>query len=153
MNMQREISAGAIAGLAAGALLSAWWIGGRKLGITGPSLPGRVEQWAEDQTGYRPHASQQANEGAALGGHLAISTALGALFGALRGGGYMKSLTAGPLFGLGLYALTVSGIGNVLGITRAAHRESGNVLGKQLFEHALFGTATALVADEVRHRL
>jgi hypothetical protein len=155
MDLQRDLTAGAIAGLAGGAVLTAWWLVGRQSGTTPEPLPQRVAHWVEDRTGL-PGSSRPSplvEEGLAQGGHLVAATALGAAFGALRSSGLMSSTAAGPLFGLAIYGLNVAGLGNLLGITRRPDRENSSVVGQQLVEYMVFGLVTSLVARRVRASL
>ncbi len=153
MSLQSNVVAGAIAGLAGGAALAAWWHYGQRLGITQEPLPRRVEQWAEDQAGVRDQARPETKEAVAQSGHLLAATALGAVFGGLRSSGYLPSFASGPLFGLAVYGMNVAGIGNALGITRGPESESSSVVGTQLFEHALYGAVTGWVTDWLGRRM
>lgn len=83
----------------------------------------------------------------------ALFAALDAGYGALRAVFDLPSLPSGPLYGLGLYAANLLGIGPALDITRGPANERPTTVGRRLMLHAFYGTATALVADRARAAL
>lgn len=153
MSMTDEVAAGAIGGLVAGVAMTGFMMLGKKAGFIEEPLPVKVEHWAEGQLGVadRPGPGQEMAVG--MGGHLLYSAAMGAGYGALRSAFDLPTMPTGPLYGLGLYAVNLLGIGPALDITRGPAHERPTTVGRRLMMHAFYGTVTALVADRARAAL
>jgi hypothetical protein len=78
------------------------------------------------------------------GVQLLFSAALGAGYGALHG-----TLRLRPLYGLGIYALTLGAAGPSLGVTPGPWNQKPLTVGRQLMMHAVYGAVTALAAERV----
>ena len=91
-------------------------------------------------------------EGAAHGGHLALSAVSGALYGALKPGG-AAPVEAGLTFGLAFLALAYGSAGPVLRLTPPPARDTLVNNLQHVAVHALFGVATALMTDNLERRL
>jgi hypothetical protein len=91
-------------------------------------------------------------EGAAHGGHLALSAASGALYGALRPDG-AAPVEAGLAFGMGFLVLAYGAAGPALRLAPPPTRDAPARNLQHVMVHALFGIATALVADRLQRRL
>ncbi len=92
-----------------------------------------------------------AEEGTAHGGHLALSVASGALYGALKPEG-AAPVEAGLAFGMGVMALAYGGAGPALRLTPPPWRDTPANTLQHVMVHALFGVATAMVADRIMRR-
>jgi H+/Cl- antiporter ClcA len=154
--LSRDVTAGAVGGLAGGIVLTGAMIAADRFGIEKP-LPLKVERWAAYHAGADraslkrdPDASEEA---LAYGGHLAASLALGAAFGAMQGRVDVSPTVSGLLFGLGVHAINLGLIGPALTITKKPWNKSPSLHAGQLAMHAVFGVVAALVARNIARRL
>ena len=151
----RKVVAGAVGGLAAGALLSALFLGME--GASGEPSDlvklkrriGRMVGRAEHRDRARPGAGDQA---ASHGGHLALSLAAGAAYGAAKPSA-ASPLVAGSVFGAGFYALAYGVLGPALRITPPLRTDNSSSGVRHGLVHVLFGVTTAIVADRVARRI
>lgn len=150
MRMRREVAAGAIGGLAGGAGMTGFMMLSQRAGFVDEPFPVKVERWAEGRLGVAGRLGPRREMAAGMGGHLAYSAAMGGVYGALRSAFSLPTLPTGPLYGLGLYAVNMLGIGPALGITKGPANERPTVVGRQLMMHAFYGVVTALVAKRLR---
>ena len=90
-------------------------------------------------------------ESAAHGGHLVLSAASGALYGALKPTS-VAPVEAGLAFGMGFLALAYGAAGPALRLTPPPTRDTPASNLQHVAVHALFGVATALVAERVLRR-
>ncbi len=86
------------------------------------------------------------------GGHLALSAAAGAAYGAAKPEG-ASPLVAGAVFGAGFYALAYGLAGPVLGVSPKLWKDSKASVARHGMLHLVFGVATALVAERVAKRI
>jgi hypothetical protein len=149
--MAREVAAGAVGGLAGGTGMIGLMMLGKRKGLE--PLPIKIERWAEDRLDVADRLGPRQETAAGMGGHLAYSAALGGVYGALRSAFNLPAVPTGPLYGLGLYAVNVLGIGPALGITKSPAKERPTVVRRQLMMHAFYGVVTALVANRMRAAL
>lgn len=148
----QRAAAGAVGGLAGGLLVSAVLL--LKRAFTGqPSdlvqlqrklASLRTPSWVQGGAGLQ-------EEGAAHGGHLALSAASGALYGALKPDG-VAPVEAGLAFGMGFLALAYGAAGPALRLTPPPTRDTPASNLQHVAVHALFGVVTALVADRLERR-
>ena len=149
----QRAATGAVGGLAGGLLVSAVLL--LKQAFTGqPSdlvqlqrklVSPRTPSWMQGDAGLE-------EEGAAHGGHLALSAASGALYGALKPAG-VAPVGAGLAFGMGFLALAYGAAGPALRLTPPPTRDTPANNLQHVALHALFGVATALIADRLQRRL
>ena len=151
----RKVVAGAVGGLAAGALLSALF-GAMEAAAGEPSdlvklkrRAGRAMGRAESRDRARAGAGEEA---ASHGGHLALSMAAGAAYGAAKPDG-ASPLVAGGVFGAGFYALAYGVAGPALRITPPLRTDASSSAVRHGLVHVLFGVMTAVVADRVARRI
>ena len=123
---------------------------GKAMGMVPQPLPLKVERRLEERVGVADQTNRRAEQGLALGEHMLISAAFGAGYGMLRSTHPLAPMPAGPLYGLGVYALNVEGIGPRLGATREPQHQQPMTVGQQLMMHLMYGTVTALVAEQIR---
>ena len=148
-----RVTAGAAGGLVGGLLVSAVLM--LKQMYTGqPSdLVQLRRRLASPHTPSWMHgAADMPEEGTAHGGHLVLSVLSGALYGALKPA-RVPPVEAGLALGAGFMALAYGGTGPALQVTPPPWRDTTASNVQHAVVHALFGIATALVADRVARRL
>lgn len=149
-----DVIAGTVGGLAGGAVMTVFMTIGKQLGFVQRPLPEATERWMEDRAGVDVVARDSAEEMvASMAGHMAFSAAAGAGYGALRPHLDLPPVASGALYGLGVYALNLVGVGPSLGIVKEPWDQEPTKTGRQLMMHVVFGVTTALVTNEVRQRL
>jgi len=154
--LSRDVTAGAVGGLAGGIVLTGAMIAADRFGIEKP-LPLKVERWAAYHAGAPRERLKRdpdmQEEAIAYGGHLAASLALGAAFGALQGRVDLSPTVSGLLFGMGVHAVNLGVLGPALTITKKPWNQTPATHARRLAMHAVFGVVAALVAREVARRL
>ncbi len=151
----RKLTAGAIGGLAAGALVS-----GALLALAAANAePDELVQLkrrsvrAAGRADRRDRAPAGVGERAlAHGGHLALSAAAGAAY-ALAKPAKLPAPVAGAAMGAGFYALAYGVTGPALGLTPPLWRDSPASLARHGALHLVFGVVTALVTQQVEQQL
>ncbi len=151
----RKIVAGAVGGLTAGALVSAVFLG-RETASGEPSglvklkrRTARRAGWRERRDGAWPEPAERV---LAHGGHLVLSLAAGALYGAAKPDS-VRPLAACAVFGAGFYALSRGAAGPALQVTPKLSQDTMTSLVQHGLCHLLFGFTTAIVADRTARRL
>ncbi len=151
----RKVVAGAVGGLAAGALLSAIFLGTEAAAGEPSDLvklkrrTGRTLGRSEQRDRARPDIGDQI---VSHGGHLALSLAAGAAYGAAKPDA-ASPVVAGAVFGAGFYALAYGALGPALRVTPKLSRDTPSSIVQHGLFHVLFGVATAVVADRVARRI
>lgn len=149
---QRDAAAGALGGLAAGAVLSGAMLLMERSG-RGPSDLVLMERRAArglDAPHRRMGAAPDPRERAVVHtGHLLFSAALGSGLGIVRRGLGTTAPKAGLVLGLGFYPLAFALLGPALGLTRPPWRERPSKVGQNLLMHAVFGAVAGFVADRI----
>lgn len=153
MRTTEEFAAGALGGLAGGLVMTAAMMAGRRAGMIETPLPLAIERDLEARAGVAERTGAGQERGLALAEHLTISAAFGAGYGALRAAFALPAIPAGPLYGLGVYALNLGGVGPALDLTPGPWNEAPLTVARRVMMHAVYGTVTALVADQVRRRI
>ena len=151
----RKLTAGMVGGLAAGALLSLVFLG--QQAVAGkPSELVKLKRRAVRRAGWcdkRDGAPSGGREKVVShGGHLALSAAAGAVYGAMKPD-QAPPIPAGLALGAGLYALADGAAGPALGVTPKPWRDTPASIVQHGLLHLLFGAVTALVADRVARRI
>ncbi len=113
-----------------------------------PFFPFRAHPCRADR-----HGGTNEEKALAIGEHLVTSGAFGAGYGALHAALDLRVLPSGPLYGLMVYAVMLGGVGPALGVTARPWNEAPMTVGRRLMMHAAYGAVTALVAEQVRHKL
>jgi hypothetical protein len=152
MSVMEEVQAGAVGGLAGGMVMTAAMMAGKKTGMIEEPVPLKIEREVEERLGAAESTGPKQEKALALGEHLAISVAYGAGYGALRSALGLPAIPSGPLYGLGVYALNLVGLGPALGLTPGPWNEEPMTAGRRMMMHAVYGTVTALVSEQVRQR-
>jgi hypothetical protein len=150
LGLGQRMASGAVGGLAGGLLVSAILLIKQALArqpsdlaqLQRKLLPAYAPSW---------RGPNSREEGAARGGHLGLSVASGALYGALKPAA-ADPVTAGLVFGAGFLALASAGTGPALHLTPPPWRDTRANNLQHAVVHALFGITTALVADRVARR-
>jgi hypothetical protein len=63
-----------------------------------------------------------------------------------------RPLPAGPLYGLGVYAISLVGVGPALGLTGGPWGERTPTAFRRVLLHLVYGTVTAVVDERLRGR-
>lgn len=152
-SMTRGIVAGTLGGLAAGAVLTAAMIGSQAAGLDEADDMVRIGRRAGERLGVgrrrldeRPSVQEEA---AVQGAHLALSAALGALYGAMHRRIGLPTVVSGLALGLGFYPLAFGVAGPLLGVTEKPWEAEPRLLGQRAALHAVFGIVTALVTKQL----
>lgn len=153
MSTGDDFVAGAIGGLAAGLIMTAFMTAAKETGMVEQPVPLKFERAFEEAVGVEQRVGPTQTMVLSQAEHLIFSAALGAGYGVLRGSLGLPALPTGPLYGLGVYALMLGGAGPMLGVTRGPWNEAPITAGRRMMMHLMYGTVTALVADRVRREL
>ncbi|HEX6385669.1 MAG TPA: hypothetical protein VF177_13445 [Anaerolineae bacterium] len=86
-------------------------------------------------------------------GHYAIGGLLGAGYGVVHAATGAAAIPAGPLYGLGTYALNFMGLGPATGLMPGPWKQEPPDVGREIMMHAVYGTVTALVADRLLQKM
>jgi hypothetical protein len=153
--MSRDVTAGAVGGLAGGIVLTGAMMAAERMTGERP-LPVKVERWVAYHAGADRETlkrdPEMGEEAIAYGGHLAASMALGAAFGAMQGRVDVSPTVSGLLLGLGVHAINLGLVGPALTITRKPWNKTPGTHARQLAMHAVFGVVAALVARKIARR-
>jgi len=151
----RKVASGTMGGLVAGSLLSLIFLG-MEAAMDEPSdlvklkrRAGAKAGWAEKRDRAEPDLGDQI---VSHGGHLALSAAAGAAFGAAKPDS-VSPVIAGAAFGAGFYAMSYGVLGPALGVTPSLSKDTTSSIVQHGLFHVLFGVTTALVADRAARRL
>ena len=149
----RDIVAGTLGGLAAGAVMTGLMIASQAAGMDQADDAVRIARRAGSQLGIgrrrldeKPSVQEEA---VAQGGHLALSAGLGAAYGAFQRWVGLPTVPSGLLLGLGFYPIAFGVAGPLLGITEKPWEAEPRLLGQRAAFHAVFGIVTALVAKQL----
>jgi hypothetical protein len=149
MSFKNEIIAGAVGGLAGGLAMSLIMVAGKKSGVDPTPPPERVEHWAEHELGVADETTARQEKMIAQAIHFGTAALYGAAYGAFRALTRSKSLAAGPLFGMGVYALNLGIIGPALDITRPPWEQESMRAGERMIMHTLYGVITGFVGRQI----
>ena len=151
----RRLISGTVGGLAAGALLSAIFLG-LEATVGEPSDLVKLKRRTVRLAGVpqrRDRARSDAGEQmVAHGGHLALSAASGFIYGVVKPAG-VPPVVAGTVFGAAFYGLAYGLLGPALGVTPRLDRDTKASIVQHGMFHVLFGVATAVTADRVARRI
>lgn len=153
----RGIVAGTAGGLVAGLVLTGAMLGSQAAGLDKADdmvrivrRAGRELRLGRRRLDERPSVPEEA---AAQGLHLALSAAIGAVYGAFHRRIGLSAVPSGLLLGLGFYPLAFGVAGPALGVTEKPWDTEPRLLGQRALLHAVFGVVTALVTRQVARRL
>ncbi len=153
MSIMNAMLAGAIGGMAGSMAMKAMMMLGQQAGIVGEPMPLKIERALEKRLGVDDMTSAGQEQALAMAEHLMIGAAYGAAYGALKASQNFSALPAGPLYGVGVYALNLGALGPGLALTSGPWNEEPMTVGRRLMMHALYGTVTALVTEKALERL
>jgi hypothetical protein len=146
-SMRQEIGT-ALAGLAAGVLVSAAMAAGRRARLLDKTLAEHAEDWLDRAADTRRRFGTAGTTAAEQVNHLAASAAFGAAYGVLRRRlPEVPPAALGALYGGALYAINIAAIAPMIGLTRGEAQETGRVVVQRLAMHLFFGTALAAFAE------
>lgn len=151
----RQITAGAIGGLAAGVLISAIMAGMEALSRE-PSDLVKLQRRSSQSLGQKTRGDQAVpslrEEMLAHGGHLALSGITGAVYGAATPKG-APPVVAGSIFGSAFYLLAYGLIGPGVKVTPPLWRDTKLSIVQHGVFHLIFGVATAMITKRAARRL
>jgi hypothetical protein len=148
-----QVSAGAVAGVIGGLVMSVAMAGGRRGGLLEKTLAEESEDWLDQKFHTRSHVGDLGTTAIEQADHMLAAAAFGMTYAKARS--YVTELPwaiAGALFGALLYVVNIVGIAPLLGITRGEWQAPARIVGQRLSLHLVFGAVTALafelLADE-----
>jgi predicted outer membrane lipoprotein len=144
----RLMTAGALAGLIGGVVMTAGMVGGRRAGVLEKTLAEESEDWLDEKFDTRRRLGDTGTTAIEQADHMLTATAFGVAYAKAKS--YVGNLPwplAGAAYGAGLYAVNIVGLAPLLGITRGEWNERPRVIGQRLGMHVLFGIATALAYE------
>ena len=149
----RNSTAGMLAGVASGMVVSGVMTFGRDLGLLQHSLADAAEDWMDERFDTRSKVGEDGTSALVQVNHLLVSGLFGAAFGAMRPlTKAIPPIAAGALFGAGLYAVAIGKVAPAIKLTRGENREPDNVQVQRLGVHVLFGVLTAMATDAMMDR-
>jgi hypothetical protein len=149
MSAKNELIAGAVGGLAGGLAMTLIMAVAKRSGVDPTPPPERLENWAEKELGVAGETDQRQEQMIAQAIHFGTAALYGAAFGAFRAVSRPKSLVAGPLFGMGVYALNLGILGPTLDITRPPWEQETARAGERMIMHAVYGVITGFVSKQI----
>ena len=150
----RQATAGAVAGLTGGLLLSVVMLG-MEAATGEPNELVRLQRRSLARLARDADETARSGRGEQVtshGGHLALSVATGALYGLTKPTG-ASPLVGGAGFGIGFYGLAYGLLGPVLGVTPPLWRDKPASIAQHGTFHLVFGLVTALLAPRIERRL
>jgi hypothetical protein len=150
MSLRKELFIGALGGIV-GALAMT---GIRTLlvatGIVSKPLPHKVERRMAMQLGVNDRLGAHSEDLLAQAQHLALGATFGVGYSLLR---YLLDFpsSAGPLYGLFVYAVNVAGLGPALDLNRPPWRDDPPNVARQIFIHLIYGIVTAVMVRRLAH--
>jgi hypothetical protein len=144
----------AMAGIAAGVLVSGVMVLGRRTGLLHKTLAEEAEDWLDRAVGLRRRIGATGTTAAEQINHLMASAAFGAGYGTLRRSvPGVPPLALGLLYGGALYAINIATIAPLIGLTRGEGQAPAPVILERLATHLLFGAAVAGFTSLGRERV
>lgn len=153
MSTAQGAAAGAIGGVVAGAGMALFMGTAEAKGFIPGPLPLKFNRALQDAAGIGQRLPPAAQQGIALAEHLILAAGLGAVYGVLGKAFKLAPLPSGPLYGLATYALMLGVVGPALGATERPSKTKATTSARRMLMHALYGTVTALVANQAARRL
>jgi len=143
------ITAGMVGGLAGGAAMLGMMMLSKQMGMIQTPFPLQIEHELEDRLHVAAQTGPRQEMLLAVGEHMAISAAFGAAYGVLDATFDLPVLPSGPLYGVGVYALKMLGVGPALGLSSEPWNLPASTDMRRLMLHMLFGGVTAAVSCKV----
>jgi hypothetical protein len=149
------VMAGAVAGLAATALMSVLMLAARAAGVAPKLPPTKIADDAIQAATDRPATPEEERVVAPVA-HFAFGAGAGAAFGlaagALRIGGSVPATLAGIAFGSAVYLVSYQGWIPALGILPPASRDDRGRVATMVGAHWVYGAVLGLVTSRLRRR-
>lgn len=149
MGIRKEVMAGTIGGLAGGAMMAGMMRMAQQRGTIQEPMPVQFERAIEEQAGLDERTTPEQEEAIGMASHFATSAAFGAGYGILHTILALPTLPAGPLYGLGIYAMNFGQIGPRLGAVPPPPQQERQATMRQVMMHLMYGTVTAMVANRL----
>ena len=148
----RSATAGAIGGLAAGAVVSGLMFLGKDAGLLKDNLSEEAQDWLDETFGARGKLGEDGTELLEQVGHYGMSAGMGAVYGAVRPYLPIPGALSGALFGAAVYAVGVAGVLPELGVTGGEREAPKGVPTERFAIHVVYGAIMGLVADALNDR-
>ena len=148
----RSVTAGAIGGLVAGAVVAGLQWMGKDAGLLQDNLSETTQDWLQARFGARERLGDDGLMLLEEAGHYGASLGLGAAYGVVRPYLPLPGVLSGALFGAGVYAVAVAGVLPELGITQGERRAAKGVPTERFAVHVLYGAIIGVVADALNDR-
>jgi NAD(P)-dependent dehydrogenase (short-subunit alcohol dehydrogenase family) len=149
LKLEYGILTGAAGGIAGALAMHAARRIAQKMGLLRTPLPLKVERRLEEKVRLAHKTNKDQEKALAFGEHLLVGAMFGAAFGAMRSGFEFPPLPSGPLFGLGVYALSVAGIGPALHLARGPWDQNLETVQRRLLVHLLYGTVLGVAVNRM----
>jgi hypothetical protein len=141
--MRHEVKT-AIAGLAAGILISGLMAAARRSGFFHKTLAEESEDWLDRTVASRSYIGDFGTTLVEQTNHLAASAMFGSIYGTLqRSMPGVPPFLLGTFYGSALYAINIVCIAPAIGLTRGESAEPAPVMFERLAIHIVFGIAVA----------
>jgi uncharacterized membrane protein YagU involved in acid resistance len=145
MSLRKELFIGALGGMIGALAMTGIRTLLVETGMVSEPLPHKVERRLALRIGIADQMGAHHEDLLAQGQHLALGATFGAGYSLLRHRFDLPSTTAGPLYGLAVYAINIVGLGPALDLTRAPWDDEPPVVARQIFIHLIYGLVTAMV--------
>ncbi len=153
MHIVNNAMAGALGGLAGGLVMTAAMMAGQQAGMIETPVPLKIERQLERRAGVAQRTSPSQEKALSMAEHMIISAVFGAGYGVLQSVLDQPAIPAGPLYGLGVYALNMGTLGPALDLMPGPWNEEPMTVGRRMLMHAVYGAVTAIVFERVRQEL
>jgi uncharacterized membrane protein YagU involved in acid resistance len=142
MTLRKDLFIGALSGMIGALAMTGIRILLVETGMVSEPLPHKVERRLALRIGIADHMGAHQEDLLAQGQHLALGATFGVGYSLLRRRLRLPSATAGPLYGLAVYAVNIVGIGPALDLTRAPWKDEPPAVARQIFIHLIYGFVT-----------
>lgn len=153
MSVLNGMVAGALGGVVSSLVMTAIRAGEKRAGIIVDTPPEEVHHWLEERSETVRTPDPKEDRALSEVWHLGYGAGLGAVYGALQSELDLEPFPSGPLYGLGVYALSLGAIGPALNMTDAPWDESPPATTPaRIVDHLLFGAITAVITEQILER-
>ena len=143
---------GMLAGLVGAGTMGLVRMAARRAGLIEKTVPEHLTETMSSRAGVAPPAGSLGTELAAHALHEGYGLACGALYGLLDGGRRPNAVKKGLAFGFIVWAVSLFPLAALVRLPRAPWRASTTENLTNLVAHLVFGVATALATEDLRHQ-
>ncbi|MEZ4869296.1 MAG: hypothetical protein R3C14_48685 [Caldilineaceae bacterium] len=144
MSLQQNMVTGAMGGIVGALAMSSIRLVGKQVGLVPESLPHKVARKVALGAGMTGLGAHQV-DAFARGQHLALGASYGAGYGLLHGALDLPPMLDGPLYGLAVYTINLTGLGPALNLEQGPWVKKSSFTGRQILIHLVFGFVTAVI--------